>query len=107
MTKEGEALHHSGRPQGPRGGGARGPPGEETDQAVPGLLLLSQRPLSSDGAHQGQAQQGEALPVQLRQEVHDLPRLQRPPEEVRTWQLGTGETLRWTFLSFLIFVNKY
>ena len=90
MTKEGEALHHSGRPQGPRGGGARGQPGEGTEQAVPGLPVLGHQTLSSDGAHQGHAQQGGALPVRLRREVQDLLRLQRPPEEARTWQLGTG-----------------
>ena len=93
MTKEGEALHHSGRPQGPRGGGARGQPGEGTEQAVPGLPVLGHQTLSSDGAHQGHAQQGGALPVRLRREVQDLLRLQRPAEEARTWQLGTGQTL--------------
>ena len=93
MTKEGEALHHSGRPQGPRGGGARGQPGEGTEQAVPGLPVLGHQTLSSDGAHQGHAQQGGALPVRLRREVQDLLRLQRPPEEARTWQLGTGQLM--------------
>ena len=93
MTKEGEALHHSGRPQGPRGGGARGQPGEGTEQAVPGLSVLGHQTLSSDGAHQGHAQQGGALQVQLWQEVPHLLRLQRPQEEVRTRQLGTEPTL--------------
>ena len=60
---------------------------------MPGLPVLGHQTLSSDGAHQGHAQQGGALPVRLRREVQDLLRLQRPPEEARTWQLGTGQTL--------------